>query len=95
MALTLGDFAMPIATDIQSQTLLAGVPMGTAPGARVYIEVFAITHWVILLSLLLVVSLALPFIDALSKKGPQDIQRPSAYEGFLMTSVFNSNGQSS
>ena len=84
----LADFAMPIATDIQAQTLLAGVPAGTAPDARVYVEVFGITHWLILLSLLLVVSLVSPFIDAVSKKGSQDIQRPSVYQGFIMASMF-------
>ena len=82
------DYAMPIATDHQAQTLLAGVPMGTAPDGWVYVDVFDISQWTILLFLLFIISLMWPFINTLSDKGSLDIQRPPAYEGFTMTALF-------
>ena len=58
----------PIALLRHEQTLLAGVPQGTAPDVWVYFEVFGFNQWSTFLSCLLAISMALPFSYALSMR---------------------------
>ena len=80
-------FAMPIATDHRAMTLIAGVPTGTAPDAWVYLDVYDLSQWVILISILIVISLGLSIL-ARSKKYPRDSRRPSVFEGFELTCMY-------
>ena len=78
-------FDMPIATDRRDHTLLAGTPSGTAPDAWVYIEIFDFPQWLIFFSIMLVISLAMLFMEALSDAG----SGTRSYEGITMTLMFS------
>ena len=88
MPVRMDGFSYTLPIDVQPQTLLAGVPSGTAPEAMVYIEVFGYLQWSTFFSALLVISLGIGVIGALSNAVEQIEQRPSVYEGFVMTSMF-------
>ena len=79
------DVDYPIAVDRQAQTLIAGVPTGTAPDAWVYVDVFDVMQWFTLFSLLVIISIILLLIDTLSNEA----QKPSIFEGLVMVSMFS------
>ena len=58
------DFAFSLGFMKDVKTLFAGVPTGTAPDAWVYIQVFGWLQWIVLVSVLLVISLLLSLTEA-------------------------------
>ena len=82
------NFALPIATERTPKTLLAGTPKGTAPDAWVYIEIFGLPQWLTFFSILLVIAIAWSGIQRISGHERQSGQRGTAYEGFLMASLY-------
>ena len=79
-------FPIPIA--IQAQTMVAGIRSGTAPEATVYLDVFGYLQWSTYFSALLALSLGIGVIGALTNAVQQIEQRPSLFEGIVMTSMF-------
>ena len=78
----------PIALMQHEQTLLAGVPQGTAPDVWVYFEVFGFNQWSTFLSCLLAISMALPFSYALVRKCSPESEEFHSYESVGMTCLF-------
>ena len=75
-------YSMP--TDRQPQTLLAGVPTGTAPHSYVYMEIFGFLQWIVFLCALIIISLAMQFSHYILKENNDD----RMWEGFVTPYLF-------
>ena len=81
------DLTIPI--DRQPQTLIAGVPKGTAPDAWVYLEVFELPQWILFFSFLLLISTALPIALRITREIIQDSTKgDSALDALGMVYLF-------
>ena len=87
--LTQYNYSLPIATYHAPQTLLAGVPKGTAPDDWVYIEVFHLPQWLTFFSILLVIAFVWSGMQTLSGHHWQGVHRGSVYEGFIKAASFS------
>ena len=83
------DASFPLTIHRQAHTLLAGVnKKGTAPDAWVYVTVFGTPQWLLYFSILLLISISLPLIHVVSKRGQPDARGFPIYEGIVMISFF-------
>ena len=78
-----------IAVDRQPQTLIAGVPKGTAPDAWVYLEVFELPIWIVFFTFMFLISTAFPIALQITRETMQDLPRDgSTFDALGMVYLF-------